>query len=138
VRVRSPDDRFANDAHAHAGPGVTRTRKRIFTRAHGVAWLISLALGVGWVVLLGALPDDLDSVVMLLLGLVGIFGFLFGLLMATGLLVRVFRMLGNPTRAVSSSPAELPADVVSGVWVMLFCVPSSLVYVLGPLFTAGS
>ena len=95
-----------------------------------------MALGIGWIALLAALPSDLDPMVALLLGVIGIFGFLFGVLMATGLLVRVLRMLGNPTRAVSSSPAELPADVVSGVCVMLLALPSLLVY-YAPFFGSG-
>ena len=111
-------------------------RKRLLTRGHAVAWAVALALGIGWIVLLAALPSDLDPVVALLLGVIGIFGFVLGLLMATGLLVRVFRMLGNPTRAVSSAPAELPADVVSGVCVMLFTLPSLLAY-YAPSFGGG-
>ena len=98
-------------------------RRSPLTRGHVIAWVVSLAVGIGWVVLLAALPSDLDPIMTLLLGVIGIFGFVFGVLMATGLLVRVLRMLGNPTRAVSSSPAELPAHVVSGVCVMLFTLP---------------
>ena len=112
------------------------SRTRLLTRGHVIAWVVSLAVGIGWVVLLAALPSDLDPIVALLLGVLGIFGFLFGVLMASGLLVRVLRMLGNPTRAVSSSPAELPADVVSGVCVMLFALPSLLVY-YAPFFGSG-
>lgn len=100
----------------------------MFTRGRAIAWLVSLGLGIGWVLALRALSSDLDPVVALFLAIVGLFGFGFGFLMATGLLVRVLRMLGNPTRAVSSSPAELPADVASGVCVMLFALPSLLVY----------
>jgi len=115
---------------------VSSSRTRLLTRGHVIAWAVSLALGIGWVALLAALPSDLDSVVALLLGVIGIFGFVLGVLITTGLLVRVFRMLGNPTRAVSSSPAELPADVVSGVCVMLFALPSLLVY-YAPYFGSG-
>ena len=112
-------------------------RTRLLTRRHAITWAVALSLGIGWVALLAALPSDLDPVVTLLLGVIGVFGFAFGTLMATGLLVRVLRMLGNPTRAVSSSPAELPADVVSGVCVMLFTLPSLLLFYYASWFGGG-
>jgi len=113
------------------------SRTRLHTRGHVITWAVSLVIGIGWVALLAALPSDLDPIVALLLGVIGIFGFVFGVLMATGLLVRVLRMLGNPTRAVSSSPAELPADVVSGVCVMLFTLPSLLLFYYASWFGGG-
>jgi hypothetical protein len=98
------------------------------TRGRAIAWVVSLALGVGWAVLLGLLPGDDESVAALLIGITGLLGLPLGVLIATGLLVRVFRMLGNPTRAVSTSPGELPADLGFGVCVILFSLPSLIAY----------
>lgn len=95
-----------------------------------ITWAVALALGIAWAVLLARLPGDLLAVGALLLGVGGVFGTLFGVLMATGLLVRVFRLLGNPTRAVSVSPDELAPDVTFGVSLAFFFLPS-LVVLLG-------
>jgi hypothetical protein len=107
---------------------VIRPRKRVFTRGRVVAWVVSLALGIGWAMLLRSTDGDLRAVAVLLLAVGGLFGTLFGVLAATGLLVRVMRLLGNPTRAVSSSPEELPPDLTFGVCLILFFLPSLLVY----------
>ena len=103
-------------------------RKKQVTRGRLIAWVVSLALGIGWVSVLGALPAGFDPVVSLFLGLVGVFGFGLGLLIATGMLVRVARLFGNPSRALSSPVHELPADKVFGICVMLIALPSLFVY----------
>ncbi len=103
-------------------------RQHRVTRGALIAWAVSFALGVGWVLLLEALPSGFEPVATLFLALVGIFGFGLGLLMATGWLVRVMRPFGNPTRAFSSPVDELPADRVFGIIMMLFCLPSLFVY----------
>jgi hypothetical protein len=41
------------------------------------------------------------------------------------------RLLGNPTRAMSSRVDELPAARAFGIFVMLFCLPSMFVYFIG-------
>jgi hypothetical protein len=92
-----------------------------------IAWVVALALGTVWAVLLARLPGDLGAIGLLLLGVGGVFGTLLGVLMATGLLVRVFRLLGNPTRAVSVSPDELAPDVAFGVSLAFF-FPSLVAY----------
>ena len=99
-------------------------RTRLLTRGHAIAWAVSLALGVGWAMVLGSLPEDGESIAALVIGITG----LLGVLIATGLLVRVFRLLGNPTRAVSSSPEELPPDLAFGMCVILFSLPSLIAY----------
>ena len=93
-----------------------------------MAWVVSLALGVGWAAVLGLVPEDGESVAALLIGITGLLGVPLGVLIATGLLVRVFRLLGNPTRAVSTSPGELPPDLAFGMCVILFSQPSLIAY----------
>jgi hypothetical protein len=102
-------------------------RKRVFTRARVVAWAIALALGIAWALLLAHATGDLEPIGGLLLTIGGIFGTLVGVLIATGLLVRVMRPLGNPTRAMSTSPGELAPDLAFGVCVILFFAPSLFV-----------
>jgi hypothetical protein len=95
-------------------------RKQLLSGGHLLAWAAAVALGIGWVLLLRALRDDLAPMTALLIALTGIFGFGLGLLIATGWLVRVMRLFGNPTRALSSR-----------VDVMLFCLPSLFVLFSG-------
>jgi hypothetical protein len=103
-------------------------RKRLLTRGHVVAWLISLALGLGWVGLLGLLPSDFDPIVGLLLGLVGMFGFVGGILIATGMLVRMLAIFGTRPGSMSSPAGELPPDAVFGICVICFVLPSLFLY----------
>jgi hypothetical protein len=106
-------------------------RKQLLSGGHLLAWVAALALGIGWVLLLRALRGDLAPMTALIIALTGIFGFGLGLLIATGWLVRVMRLLGNPTRAMSSRVDELPAARAFGIFVMLFCLPSMFVYFMG-------
>ncbi len=108
-------------------PAVTRPRKHVFTRARAIVWAVALALGIAWALLLAHATGDLAPIGGLLLTIGGIFGTLVGVLIATGMLVRVMRPLGNPTRAMSASPGELAPDLAFGVCVILFFVPSLLV-----------
>lgn len=103
-------------------------RRRLFTRGHAVAWLVSLALGIGWVEVLLALPSDYDPVVTLFLALVGIFGSIFGLLTATGLLVGALSFFGSRPGYGSRPGGEVGPDVVFGICVLLFTLPSLFVY----------
>jgi hypothetical protein len=105
-------------------------RRALVTRGRIVAWAVSLALGLAWVALLGLVPDDGESVAMLLIAVVGLFGVALGVLIAAGFVVTVMRLLGNPTRAVSSAPGELPADFAFGISVVLFSLPSLLAHVV--------
>jgi len=110
---------------------VPRPRKRLLTRARVIAWAIALALGIAWAFLLGHVTGDLQPIGRLLVVIGGIFGTLVGVLIATGMLVRVMRPLGNPTRAMSTSPGELGPDLVFGVLVILFFLPSLFAYLGG-------
>jgi hypothetical protein len=96
-----------------------RSRRPLITRGRLIAWAVAvalgLALGLAGAAVLGAYAGQV-------LGAVVIFAGLIGLLATTGHLVTVMRMLGNPTRAVSSAPGELPADVPFGVWLLLFAL----------------
>ncbi len=67
------------------------------------------------------------------LGWIVVFGLIVGLLAATGHLVTVMRLLGNPTRAVSSAPGELPPDLPFGIWLVLL----SLATVVGANLQGG-
>ena len=112
-----------------AGTATTTPRPaRLFSRGHVIAWLVSLALGIGWVLALGALPSDMAPLVQLFLALVGLFGFGLGVLIATGLLVKALSLSGTRPGSISTSAGELPVDLVFGVCVMLFCAPSLSVY----------
>jgi hypothetical protein len=106
---------------------VTRLR-RLLTRGRLIACAVSLVLGIGWVVVLGLLPSGLDPVVRLLLGLVGIFGVVGGILVATGTLVRVLTLFGTRPGSVSSGAGDLAPDVVFGICVVCFALPSLLAY----------
>lgn len=103
-------------------------RKRFFSLSHAIAWVVSLALGIGWVVFLGALPDELDPVVTLFLALVGLFGFGFGLLIATGTLVRGLSLFGTRPGSLSPPTGHVPSDTVFGICILLFALPSLFVY----------
>ncbi len=105
---------------------MSNRRNRLLTRGHLIAWAVSLALGIVWVVILSLLPADLDPVVLLLLRLVGIFGFFGGILIATGMLVQVLGMFGTRPGALGAPSGEVPADRVFGICVILFALPSLL------------
>lgn len=105
------------------------TRRPLITRSRAIAWVVSLALGVALVTLLRLFfPDDTGSGSILVMAVLGLFGTLLGVLIATGVVVTVMRLLGNPTRAVSSAPGELPADFTTGICVALFSLPSLIAY----------
>jgi hypothetical protein len=99
-------------------------RNHWITRGRVIAWLVSLALGVGWLVFLTSLPSGFDPVVALVIELGGIFGFVFGLLVATGMLVKSLSVFGARPGSMSRPSGELAPDVVFGVCVMLFALPS--------------
>ena len=100
-------------------------RRRLVTRGAVVAWVVSMAAGIGWVLLLGALPSDFDPIVSLACSLVGIFGVAIGIGIATGWLVRLLNMAYWPRTSASSDP-DLPPDRVFGLCVILFALPSLL------------
>ena len=102
--------------------------KKLLTRGHLMAWVVSLALGVGWVLLLESLPSGLEPVVTLFIALTGVFGFLLGAGIATGVLVSVLRLIGTRPGSVSSPEGKIPPDRVFGIFVMLFCLPSMYVF----------
>jgi hypothetical protein len=105
-----------------------RGRRRLITRGRVIAWTVSLILGIAWVIALGLLPADFDPVVRLFVGLVGIFGVFLGILMATGMLVRVLTIFGTRPGSLSSPAGELPPDITFGVCLILFALPSLLAY----------
>ena len=107
---------------------MTPRRRRLLTRGHVIAWVVSLVLGTGWVVLPGLLPGDLDPVTGLLLSLVGIFGSILGVLIATGTLVRVLGIFGARPGSLSPPAGELAPDLVFGLCVLLFSLPSLLAH----------
>ena len=102
-------------------------RRRLITRGALIAWAVSLAAGIGWVLLLGALPTDFDPVVSLAYSLVGIFGVLIGIGIATGTLVRLLS-LGNWPRTPAPPRDDLAPDRVFGLCIILFALPSLLVH----------
>ena len=104
-------------------------RRRLLTRGHAIAWAVSLCAGIGFVAALGALPAGLDAVVSLVCSLVGIFGVAIGIGIATGWLARLLSMGYWPRSSPSSasSGADLPADRVFGLCVILFALPSLFV-----------
>ena len=100
-------------------------RRRLVTRGAVIAWVVSLAVGIGFVVALGALPAGLDAIVSLAYSLVGIFGVAIGIGIATGWLVRLLSM-GYWPRSSASPGDDLPPDRVFGICVILFALPSLL------------
>ncbi len=100
-------------------------RRRLLTRGAFIAWAVSLAAGIAWVVGLGALPASLDSIVSLVYSLVGIFGVVIGIGIATGWLVRLLSMGYWPRSALAID--DLAPDRVFGICVILFALPSLLV-----------
>jgi hypothetical protein len=106
-------------------------RKKVLTRGHLMAWVVSLGLGIGWVLLLESLPSGVEPVATLLLAMTGIFGFLLGAGIATGVLVWLLRIMGTRPGSVSTPEGKIPPDRVFGIFVMLFCLPSMFVYFVG-------
>ena len=99
-------------------------RNRLITPGRAIAWLISLALGIGWAALLASLPEGYSPVAVLFLELGGIFGFVFGLLIALGMLVRFLSLFGARPGAMSRPSGELGTDMGFGVCLMLMSLPS--------------
>lgn len=107
----------------------------ILMKVRLIAWFVSLALGIGWVLLLTAAPADFDPVVALVLRLTGAFGVLLGVGIATGVIVGMLKFLGRPG-ALNVSTAALSADRVFGLCVIFFALPS-LVTALGQWVPRG-
>ncbi len=101
-------------------------RRRLLTRGVLIAWAVALAVGIGWVLFLGALPADLDPIVSLAYSLVGIFGVVIGIGIATGTLVRLLSF-GNWPRTPAPPSDDLAPDRVFGICIILFALPSLLV-----------
>lgn len=100
--------------------------KRLLTRGAVIAWVVSLAVGIAWVAGLAALPAELDPVVSLAYSLVGIFGVIIGIGIATGVLVTMLRFLGGRSSNMSPLAQDLAPDRVFGICVILFALPSLL------------
>lgn len=99
--------------------------RRVLTRGALIAWAVSPAAGIVLVVGLGALPASLEPVVSLACSLVGIFGVVIGIGIATGWLVRLLAMGYWPRRSLAVD--DLAPDRVFGICVILFALPSLLV-----------
>lgn len=94
-----------------------RRSAELVTPGRLIAWGIAVALGAAF----GAgVSAALGALAGWVLGWIVVFGLIVGLLAATGHLATVMRLLGNPTRAVSSAPGELPPDLPFAVWLVLF------------------
>jgi hypothetical protein len=110
---------------------VSLSRTRLFSRGYLIAWAISFALGLGWVLLLESLPSDFWPIVALFIALVGLFGFLLGLGIASGLLVEMLSITGSRPGAMSHPGGSVSPDRAFGIGVMLFSLPSLFVYLGG-------
>ena len=101
-------------------------RRRLITRGVLIAWAVSLALGIGFVVGLYSVPAGLTPLAALATSLVGFFGVALGIAIALGWLVRLLS-LGNWPRS-SPGTEDLAPDRVFGVCVILFSLPSLLLH----------